>query len=350
MATPTGFKFLYNSVQTDFADVFQISYPNPGITTGYKSAAYGNLDLGQIFTAGNSGISTSYKYSTNIDLGSIFALIPFYTATGTYTEYTFNGYTGVVFPYDAASVAQSITFSSQITVNLLLVAGGGGSGYFIMGGGAGGGGIEYNTSFLVNLNQYSIVVGKGGTGGYFTTVYIPGTSGTSSSISNNANTIIVTGGGVPYVTGGGFTAGGLAGLNNYGTPTGGAGGDYDYSSDGKNSSVISITMPFLDPSIYLNTVYLSGGGGSAITSIFVPNPTYTYGGGQSGKGIGGISGYITAQPQIGESGVNSISTLGSGSISGFGGGGGATPGSSTQSSPILSGNGGNGVVIFWWQN
>lgn len=346
MTTPTGYKFLYNGVPTDFAEVFDTSTPG-SITTGYTSSAYSGQDLGQIFTSGiNSGITTNYKYSTNIDLGSIFGLIPFYIATGTYTEYTFNGYTGVVFPYDAASVAQSITFSSQITVNLLLVAGGGGSGYYLQGGGGGGGGIEYNTSFSVNLNQYSIVVGKGGTGGYYTPPYTPGTSGTSSSISNNANTITVTGGGVPYVANNGFTIGGPAGLNNNGTPTGGAGGDYSYSSDGKNSTVISITMPFLDPSIYLNPVYLSGGGGSAIT----PYPTDISGGGQSGKGFGGISGYITTQPQIGESGVNSISTSGSGSISGFGGGGGATPYTPTQSPPILSGNGGNGVVIFWWQN
>lgn len=73
MTTPTGYKFLYNSVETDFADVFDTSIPGT-ITTGYTSAAYGK-DLGQIFTSGsNSGITTNYRYSTNIDLGSIFSL------------------------------------------------------------------------------------------------------------------------------------------------------------------------------------------------------------------------------------------------------------------------------------
>ena len=73
--TPTGFKFVDNNgVEKDFAEVFDIT--NTGtVTTGYKSTAYNGDDLGKIFKAGiNSGITTSYKYSTNIDLGSIFAL------------------------------------------------------------------------------------------------------------------------------------------------------------------------------------------------------------------------------------------------------------------------------------
>jgi len=72
--TPTGFSFLYGGVQTDFADVFNISYPQPGIITNYFSANYG-LDLGQIFTPTTGGtIPTSYYIST--DLGSIFTPIP----------------------------------------------------------------------------------------------------------------------------------------------------------------------------------------------------------------------------------------------------------------------------------
>ena len=70
---PTGFKFVYNSIEKDFADMFDIT--NSGtVTTGYYSTAYNGDDLGKIFRAGNSGIQTSYKNSSNIDLGNIFAL------------------------------------------------------------------------------------------------------------------------------------------------------------------------------------------------------------------------------------------------------------------------------------
>jgi hypothetical protein len=71
----TGYNFLNNTVSKDFADIFKITYPNPGITTGYKSAAYGNLDLGQIFAPGNSGISTNYFNTSTQDLGSLFQQI-----------------------------------------------------------------------------------------------------------------------------------------------------------------------------------------------------------------------------------------------------------------------------------
>ena len=73
----TGYKFLDGVVQKDFADVFDITYPVPGVSTGYYSnlTPYFGKDLGKIFTAGTgSGKTTHYNYLTNIDLGSIFAL------------------------------------------------------------------------------------------------------------------------------------------------------------------------------------------------------------------------------------------------------------------------------------
>ena len=74
--TPTGYTFLDGTVK-DFADVFALASPagSGSQTTGYKSVAYGNLDLGEIFTAGSNTIVTKY-YSTvlgSVDLGSIFA-------------------------------------------------------------------------------------------------------------------------------------------------------------------------------------------------------------------------------------------------------------------------------------
>ncbi len=78
---PTGYKFLYNSVQSDFADAFNTNSPGT-VTTNYISAGYGNLDLGQIFTPGNSSVVTNYLYSTNIDLGSIFSVPNPWSALG----------------------------------------------------------------------------------------------------------------------------------------------------------------------------------------------------------------------------------------------------------------------------
>jgi hypothetical protein len=73
--TPTGYKFLDGTIK-DFADVFAITYPVPGITTGYKSVAYGNKDLGEIFSAGTTSITTRYSSTLlgSVDLGSIFAI------------------------------------------------------------------------------------------------------------------------------------------------------------------------------------------------------------------------------------------------------------------------------------
>jgi len=87
MATPTGYKFLDATDNTvkDFADVFDITYPSPGVVTKYKSnlPPYSGKDLGEIFTSGSgSGKTTNYKYSTSIDLGTIFALKNQWSALG----------------------------------------------------------------------------------------------------------------------------------------------------------------------------------------------------------------------------------------------------------------------------
>jgi len=346
---PTGYKFIYNNtVSKDFADIFKIDYPIPGITTGYKSSAYSNLDLGQIFAPGNSSIPTKYFNSSNIDLGSIFSTSPsiFYSATGTNTEYTYNGYTGVVFTYDASSVAQSITFNFPKLINILLIGGGGGGGITSRFGGGGGGGIELNTSFSVNTNEiYSVVIGQGGLGSFqYPLTYA--TPGTESAITNQTTLTVTkaTGGGVPSLNeGSSYIYGGPAGANNSGTLDGGKGAD-GYFPQGNGSYLISTTLPFLDPSIYSSTIYLSGGGGAGASGFY---PTITFGGGLAGKGIGGLSAYFTASPKDGEDAINTISFLGL--DSGFGGGGGAS-GGDISDPYFLAGDGGNGAVIFWWIN
>ena len=72
----TEYVFLYGGIPRDFVEIFDTS--NPGtIITNYKSAAYGGLDLGQIFTVGSSLVTTSYTSHllSGNDLGSYFALI-----------------------------------------------------------------------------------------------------------------------------------------------------------------------------------------------------------------------------------------------------------------------------------
>jgi hypothetical protein len=89
MATPTGYKFLDGGVQKDFADVFNITNPVPGVSTGYKSdlAPYSGKDLGEIFTPGNSGKTTHYFDQSANDLGSIFAIKNPWSALGTGLSY-----------------------------------------------------------------------------------------------------------------------------------------------------------------------------------------------------------------------------------------------------------------------
>lgn len=309
MPTPTGYTFLYNSVQTDFADVFDITSPG-SVTTGYYSTAY-NKDLGFIFTTGNSGITTNYKYSTNVDLGSIFSNTPPapYVTTGTVTT-TSDGTYNTILTWTSNGTIKFNQNAIVGTAPQAIVTGGGSGGqsgqsYFGTGG-TGGGGAPPNT--ILNLNYptvsttYTITIGAGGQGGYYDNFlgeFIDPVNGSSSVF---AYTSTYTGVGGTILLGGvGGTSNtpGTAGTNNFG---GGGGG-------GSNTA----------------TTYSGGLGGPS-------------GGGSGGKG-GASGGGGAGKGTNGQNGQQR---------GGGGGGGGCNGNGYNPPTPAyaLGGNGAAGSVVF----
>lgn len=222
----TGFKFLDGGVQKDFADIFNITNPVPGVTTGYKSyvGSYAGKDLGEIFTAGTgSGKTTNYKYSTNIDLGSIFTLKKSWSALGSGIDGTpvqvwtiaisgSNVYIGGQFTTAGGVSAKSIAVwngttwsalgtgitSAYPTVNSIAISGSNVyvGGYFTSAGGVSVSNIAvWNTSLLA----WS-ALGNG--------VY-----GTTSAQVPTVNSIAISGSNV-YVGGSFSSAGTISGVNN----------------------------------------------------------------------------------------------------------------------------------------
>ena len=301
--------------------------------------------------------------------------IPYFIATGLYTEYHNNGYSGIAF---TTSSEQTITFNYNLHVHLLVVAGGGGGGlqasggggqfnqYY--GGGGGGGGIYYDTGFNVFATLlYTILVGSKGIGAPNSGTN-KGTTGGNSSVTWSTNTIL-SDGGLGSDGGNGTNLVQTTATYNSGSNAqcyqGGYGGnanasvvDYTTWTSGSASGLISVYLPFISTP---TTIYLSGGGGGAtlnsITYIPVqPNQIdpsyYNQYGGKSGHGTGGI-GMGAYNPNY--NGENANSSIING---GFGGGGGGGVGTIADTSPppppiwqhFYGGNGGDGVVIMWWAN
>jgi len=289
-----------------------------GVLIDIVSNTTNTITINNIPTGQNNFYVTAISNSIESDTSNIieFTSDLTYLATGNYTIYNNNGYTGIVFEYPSGT----IQFNCSILVNLLLIGGGGGGGgspTFTAGGG-GGGGIYLNNSFNIDTNTYNIIIGKGGSGYLFPDNQL---SGGNTTITNGMTNYFANGGGISYSNPSG-TFGGIGGNSSDGFSTGGNGGDFFPLSNGQNSTYISTLLPFTSSP---TTLYLSGGGG-----------TYKVGtnAGFAGKGYGGISGTF-----IGINGENAVQTISAG---GYGGGGGS--GSNT------GGNGGNGVAIIWWQN
>ena len=259
-----------------------------------------------------------------------------YTQVGG-TVYGIDDYTIVVFEY-AASGTQSITFNQAINnMSMLVVGGGGGGGQndggVFGGGGGGGGGIYYLENDTPILTKYNITVGSGKN----TT-----SSGGNSTVTFEGFNILSIGGSTTtnYNSG----ASGYSSTNyTKGTTYNGGDGSQGYSltseGNGQSSGL---------PSLQITTniaLYLSGGGGGAVQTVFDTRiNTSTPAGlpGKAGLGIGGISGGIT-NSQNGENGIYIFNNN-----NGFGGGGGGTAGFGNPNAS--TGYGGNGVVIFWWPN
>lgn len=234
------------------------------------------------------------------------------------------------------------------TVKALVIGGGGGgaggigflTGYG--GGGGGGGGYQYDASFPVYVNAFSVVVGSGGAGG-------TGQSGASSSKGTVGNastfsTITANGGGFGAGgsdsnggnggSGGGAAAGGTGGTgnqgsngaNNTGGPSGGSGGGGATSAGTGNSTA-------------------NGGAGGNGTANSISGSSVTYaGGGGGGGGVDtgtGASGGSGGGGAGGGAATPTAGTNGTANTGGGGGGGGGKTGSGAN-----GGSGGSGIVVI----
>jgi hypothetical protein len=365
MTTPTGYKFLYNGVPTDFADVFDTSSPGT-ITTGYTSSAYG-LDLGQIFTSGNSGITTNYKYSTNIDLGSLFKQIgipvittPIYCykqaiiswtntdipnyyilyrdnvsiqnpAISPYTDLNLTN--GTTYTYTVAAVYSSTTLTSDpfisnqpatqtyftystpggltsspngsnTNINLIL-----------------GGTLTYNCpTEITGVNAIVVGGGGGGGGAYINT----GTGAENAGGGGGGGAVLSLSINIQYNISIAVTigAGGI----------GGFGGTSSFTGSGGSSGGTT--------TFYSNTA-LGGGGGGYSTTVQVGGAGGIGGAGAGSGGIGGRYGVVPSNPGNGTNGTYTYSGGGGGGGNGFN-----VTGGGTAAVNQIGGAGGGYFLLF----
>ena len=271
-----------------------------------------------------------------------------------------------VYKFTDTETPNSMTFSDETTVDVLVVGGGGAGGCGFGGGGGGGGGVVYREGMRIAAGTYGITVGAGGAAGAYrdsTSAGVPGNGGDSSvfgltaiggghgggfSLTSDKSATnlyaAATGGsgggggsfgpkngdptqwersapGAPGTAGQGNEGGSgyghtsFAGTNGLGGGGGGAGVagksygiSLAYSSEGVTNSITGVAQ-----------VYGSGGGGGTNLTTADPFP----GGTNAGDG-----GYINKQN--GQPGVD-----------GYGGGGGGG-----ASNKFAGGKGGSGTVII----
>jgi len=185
-------------------------------------------------------------------------------------------------------------FITNTNTEILAIGGGGGGGGGYGGSGGGGGNIYYNSSYIFTNNNYNIIIGSGGVGGRaYTrptsqTSEIPGTGGNSgniTSISLNANNIIIANGGGQSDTGfssGYFHAanGGNSSANINGIVTNYSGGtgyynNYSWVSGGGAGAGQNGTSANMSGS----TITSYGNGGNGYNSSITGTATYYAGGG-----------------------------------------------------------------------
>jgi hypothetical protein len=377
MLQPTGFKFVYNGVETDFRDVFDISIPGTQ-TTGYISEA-NNQDLGYIFTLGNSGITTYYKYSSNIDLGSIFALPnisppdnPTIITTTCYKQITlnwtdsdptitsYNIYKDLESAINVPSSTFTYTFTSLINGTL----------YSLNVKAVNANGESANSSIYVSLPTTSTYF-TGGSGVQSGSDYIITFTSSGSltyscpGVSVNCNLLLVGGGGggaggnYSGYSGGGGGGGYVINISNCAFSTAnnnvtiGGGGNkgsvQNNGSNGSNSSFLSYIANGGNggfSSTGLGGTGNGNGGNSAKSTLLYGVQTYGLG------NSGGSSSLIPYSGGGGSGGGVSESNIGGGGagISGIGGIGGSssTSGQNGQSVSTYGSGGGGGCGFYYF--
>jgi len=263
----------------------------------------------------------------------------------------------------------SISFSGNVSAQVLIVGGGGGGGTGYAkqegAGGGGGGGVGFGTLNFQGNQIYTVTVGNGGNGGIGAALIanlIYGKSGGNSSIVGSGINAVAYGGGAGATvnsdgsgqnggSGGGAMSGWSRGnLNGNATRGAGASLTYNGNSGGTTSSAsggggggagssavggssTSNNAPGAGGTGYLwavnNTRYGGGGGGGIGGTAYVPSsiPASGASGGLGGGGTGG--------------GGTNVATAGTANTGG--GGGGAYGGTGSGAN---SGAGGSGVVII----
>ena len=224
---------------------------------------------------------------------------------------------------------------TPFNADMLIVGGGGGSTNLCGAGGAGGGGVLEGTVSIVPTTNYSVQVGKGGTGSTGPSYSTGYTNGDNSFFDNS----VVAGGNVLTANGGGYSAGAGGFFNGQNWPTSGnsggsGGGGGGYQGNGSNTTGGASTQANISP--------LTGYGQAGGSMISTSPAAYV---GAGGGGAGGAGQDVNNSNNAGgNGGVGHISTIitttmatanGVGEVSGsdvyYAGGGGG------------QGGGGNGI-------
>lgn len=303
-------------------------FTGTSISSTLSSAYGGYLVMSGTFSNGTLGITPStncvMRQTEVLYIGS-YQIDNTVAGTGTSSI----GYTCVSMLMTGISVSfRQVTGSSNIKA--LVVGGGGGGGATkdsASGGGGGAGQYQYNSSFAVTPQQYSVTVGVGGSAGVFDTS-LP-TAGGSSIF----DTITSVGGGrggqyiLGAIGGGGASGGGAAGdivSRAGGTASAGYNGGSNTGASPYNGAGGGGSSAVGTNANNTNGAKVSGGAGTS-NSITGSAVTYATGGAGGAENNGPFA--------VGENG---------GANTGNGGGGGSVNGSNN------GGAGGSGIVILRW--
>lgn len=369
----------YSGVQAPFAPTNVVATPSytsvsVSFTSSVNATSYtvtsspsGIISSGTISPIIVSGLSsnTSYTFTMTASNGG-----------GTSSSSTVSSAVTTLNPtytyYDVPSTGGTLTFQSDVSLEIFMIGGGGGGGSIHAGGG-GAGAYYYTNGTYQSVSAgttLSVTIGSGGTGSV-------GTTSTNSTATNGGDTFIqVNGSDLLRVKGGGAgssymngttqaASGGCGGggnsynttNNNYGIILGGIasnGGTNGIGNNGGNGNA-SMSSNILSAGggggiggVGQNGVYGKGGNGGTALAISITGISLVFGGGggggmwdaftTTGPGIGGgvtINGTFV---QVGGSG--SLCTVESQLV--VGGVGVANTGSGGGGGGSYSGKGGNG--------
>jgi len=286
------------------------------------------------------------SYDTyNLTLNPRIIIAPIIIATNT-TNITYNNRTVLYYFYPSGATTNK-TYSVNITgvadnVSLLVIAGGGaGSGAGSSnnaGGGGGAGGVYYNSTYLLNIGNYSLFIGAGGVGHI---------SGFYNGINSSFGSIQAMAGGAGGTYGAGTrpgmdggSGGGGGGENNSagGLGLSGQGNNGGYGNTSSNGATGGGGGAGAVGTNGINSPLAGGNGGNGISINITGTPIYYAGGGGGATGASGAGG-LGGLGGGGEGG-----TYGSGNAANYYGGGGGGAGAS--GSTVAGGSGYAGIVIL----